>query len=374
MFIWLLAALGVLVALAVAVSISQRAETGSGQFLLPDLKAGLNDIDKITVTTAGNKTVATLARQKDGWVLTERDGYAADIGKVRKGLIALAEARILEEKTSNPALYDKLGVQDIAKEGAAGVQLDLAAGEKVTSVIIGNTGIGGGERAYARRTGEPTSWLISGSFELPRDTAEWLDRRLTNIAPKRIRRVTISHPDGPVVRLEKSSPDVPDFAVLNVPAGRTLAFPGVGNAVGAGLSDLTFDNVEPAAGFTPGYVQPTVARFETFDGLVIEITVYQPPSGLRVRLNASADQSLAQPPAPVPGQTAGRKDEAKAEQPPAIPESQKPFEEVKAEAEQLNARLGDWLYTLPDFKLEQLTKRLEDLLQPPAAKSPAKKG
>jgi hypothetical protein len=375
----LLVALGILVALAVAVSVSQRAGTDNGQVLLPDLKAQLNAIDKIIVRSGGNKTVATLARQKDGWVLNEQHGYAADVGKVRKNLIALAEAKILEEKTSNPELYGKLGVDDIAKETAGGVQLDLAAGDKVVAVIIGNTGVGGGERAYARRAGEPASWLINGSFELPRETIEWLDRTIINIPPKRIQAVTIIHPEGPAVRLEKASADAADFTVLNVPKGRSIAFPGVGNAIGAGLSDLTLETVEPAAGFTPGYVAPTVTRFETFDGLVVEATIYQPPSGLRVGFKASADQALAErftakPAAAVP---AGEKPDENAPKtaPVAWPEKPKTFDEVKAEAAELNARLGPWLYTLPDFKLDQLLKKPEELLQPlPAKTAVPKKG
>lgn len=369
----LLAALVVLVALAVAVSVSQRPGTGSGQLLLPDLKARLNDIDKVAVRTAGNKTIATLARQKDGWVLTERNGYPADVGKIRKDLIALAEAKIVEEKTSNPELYSRLKVEDIAKDSAGGVQLDMGAGDKVTSVIIGNTGVGGGERAYARRVGESTSWLVTGNFEVPREAAEWLDRGLTSIAPKRVHAVTITHPDGPAVRLDKGSPDTADFAVLDVPAGRALAFPQVGNAIGAGLADLTLEGVEPAAGFAPGDAKPVVARFETFDGLVVEVSTYKLPAGLRIRFNASADQALAERFAPKPAEP---KDEKKtAEKPPVPePEKRKSFDEVKTEADQLNARLGNWVYSLADFKAEQLTKKLDELLQPLPPKVPPAKG
>jgi hypothetical protein len=40
------------------------------------------------------------------------------------------------------------------------------------------------------------------------------------------------------------------------------------------------------------------------------------------------------------------------------------FDDVKAEAERINARLAPWVYTLADFKAEQFVKKLEDLLQP----------
>ena len=34
------------------------------------------------------------------------------------------------------------------------------------------------------------------------------------------------------------------------------------------------------------------------------------------------------------------------------------------EAAALNARLGGWVYTLPSYKTEQLTRRLNELLAP----------
>jgi hypothetical protein len=40
---------------------------------------------------------------------------------------------------------------------------------------------------------------------------------------------------------------------------------------------------------------------------------------------------------------------------------------VRAEAAAINARLGGWIYTLPGYKTEQFTRRLQDLLAPAGA-------
>ncbi len=356
----LLASLAVLLALAVAVSLSQRKVAGSGDLLLPELRSQLNAIDKITVRASGDKTVATLEKREDRWILAERSGYPADVGRIRRNLIGLAEARILEEKTSNPELYDRLGVEDIEKESAAGVRLDLSTGSAVTSVIIGNTGVGGGERAYARRAGEATSWLVSGSFDAPRETSQWLELGLLDIEAKRVHSVTITHPKDGTLRVEKSAADAADFTVADVPKGRELSFPTAGNSLGGALADLSLENVEPADGFDPGEAQPTVARFETFDGLVVEARTWQQPAGSRVRLSASADETLAARFAPKPAQT----DEAPASEAGKEATPRKSFDEVRAEADQLNGRFANWVYTLPEFKGEQLTRKIEDLLAP----------
>lgn len=379
----LVAAIVVLVALAFAVSVSQRTDEPGGGLLLPGLKAGINDIGRIVVRIGGDKTVATLNRAKDGWIVNERHDYPADVGRIRKNLIALSEARRLEEKTANPELYDRLKVEDIEKPNAGGVRLDLEAGGKTTSVIIGETGVGGGDRAYARRPGEEKSWLVSGAFELSQETGDWLDRNVTDIEASRVHAVTITHPKGPTLRIEKATPEGADFTVQGIPAGRELAFPGAANAIGAALAGLSFDNVEPLSAFSPGDAKPVVARFETFDGLVVEVSTWRTPGGARVRFSAGADEALAKRFAPAPAPTSGTQPKPTAATgsgpkptpataaSPAAP-GRKSFAEVGTEAAQLQARLGNWVYTLPEYKVEQLTKKPEDLLQPKAPKSPVR--
>jgi nucleoid-associated protein YgaU len=92
-----------------------------------------------------------------------------------------------------------------------------------------------------------------------------------------------------------------------------------------------------------------------------------------VRFSVSADQALADRFAEKPADAAktaeATRDATPAEPGPAAEaapkaETRRSFEEVKAEADELNERLGNWVYTLPDFKGEQLTRKIEDLLQP----------
>ena len=98
--------------------------------LLPDLKGQLNDIRRVVITGPGNEVIATLERGAELWTVAERNNYPADVGSIRKNLLALAEARIVEEKTSSPEFYERLGVQDLADEGAGGVQLTLTGEQR----------------------------------------------------------------------------------------------------------------------------------------------------------------------------------------------------------------------------------------------------
>ena len=343
--------LGSLTVLAIVVGIALFGGRGAGrdeQLLLPELKSQLNEVRRVVITGAGNQPIATLERGAELWTVAERNNYPADVGRLRKNLLALAEARIVEEKTSNPEFYERLGVQDLADEGAGGVQLTLSAEQELASVIIGQAPSGSADYVYARRAAEPTSWLITGQFDLGKTGGEWLDRLLTDIPAERIESVTITHPGEAALRMSRpaktpanpddDSPDKADesaavdaaldFAVEGIPTGRELSYPGVTNSIAVAMADLQLEDVQTrdALGSSPG--KPVVARFVTTDGLVVEASAWQLAGGTRITFLASGEG------------------------------------EAGKEADALNARLGGWVYTLPTYKTEQFTRRLKDLLAP----------
>ena len=107
--------LGFVVAiLVVTLVVLESGENGespaSGALLFPDLRAMVNDVDHLTITKSGVEPIA-LEKVSGEWRVAARDGYAADMSDVRAVLLAMTEAKILEEKTANPEMYERLGVQ-----------------------------------------------------------------------------------------------------------------------------------------------------------------------------------------------------------------------------------------------------------------------
>ncbi|MDQ1303388.1 MAG: hypothetical protein QG595_1371 [Pseudomonadota bacterium] len=334
----LLGSLVVLAILALLAGPGSRRDNDE-QLLFPDLKAQLNDVSGIIVRGPGNQLIATLKRSDARWIVAERD-YPADLGMIRANLLALAQARIVEEKTSTPELYERLGVQDLALESARGIQLEITGTRTPVRIIIGEAAGGSSDMSYVRRATEAQSWLVSGRFNAGRTTGEWLDRQLLDIPATRIQSISISHPGADTLRLEKAAADSVDFSIAGIPAGREPSYPGVGNALGALLAGLQTDDVHgrEALGDNPG--KPVVARFHCFDGLIVEASAWRTPDGTRMSFLASIDPARAEgPDAPA-------------------------LDAVRAEAAAINARLGGWIYTLPGHKTEQFTRRLQDLLAP----------
>ncbi|MEO7387054.1 MAG: DUF4340 domain-containing protein [Gammaproteobacteria bacterium] len=340
----LLGLVGILVGLAVLFGIaqqSQRATSPAAGLFLPGLKDELNAISRIVITGPGNSTVATLDRGADFWTVAGRNNYPADMSRIRKTLLALAEARIVEQKTADPDYYDRLGVQDLSAPSAGGVQLTLTGGKSPIDLIIGTAQPGSPGLTYVRRAGEVGSWLVTAQFDLTRTSQDWIDRSLTNIPAERIQSVTIEHPGLETLRVSRAPgpakpagtddnrPDgIVDFRVADVPAGRTLSYPGVANGVAGALADLKLEEVQgrDTLGTSPG--KPVVARFVTTDGLTVETSAWRLADGTRITFTASGQGTSAK------------------------------------EAEAINARLGGWVYTLPGYRTEQLTRRVKELLAP----------
>ncbi|HEX7081117.1 MAG TPA: DUF4340 domain-containing protein [Gammaproteobacteria bacterium] len=391
----LVAALAVLTLLALY---GQRSETPSSRndaLLLPELESALADIDRVTVVGAGGEAVATMRRTPEHWLIAEKDDYPADVGKIREALLGLARARIVEEKTSNPEYYERLGVRDVDTEDARGVAITAFSGDRAfPSVIVGDAA-GGGYR-YVRLADEPESYLVDQELDVPNSGAEWVDPTIVDIPGTRISRVTIEHPDGETVTIVKESEDQTNFTVENVPEGRELTYAGVANVIGNSLRDLRLDDVE-AATEEAGDVSPVVTTFHTFDGLVVTARGFEGDDGAWVTFEASVDpdaqaaveetsdeetsdadeasggaaaaepETEAADAAPAGEDAAGTADEEKAAESAQAEDADDGGEAVDPaeEAERINARVRGWRYKIPSYQFDQMTRRMADLLKAP---------
>jgi hypothetical protein len=354
-----------LVALIALVTFGPRggdSSTVSGELFVPGLEDALGAIERVTIVKANGETVATLERRPENWVATDKHAYPADAGKLRQALTTLADAHILEQKTANPELYDRLGVEDVTAAEAAGVGVSFTAqGHDLPTVILGNAE--GGRYRYARRAGEAQSYLLDENPDFPRTAAQWLDSRIIDVRSDRVREVTITHADGEVVRISKSAPELTNFEVANVPEGRELSYPGVANVIGNALRELNLEDVEPAA--EAPAEGATVVEYRTFDGLVVRVSGVKNDDSSWITLEASAAPAAAAPPAAATPTTADGAapptETAASAETPATPAATDPA----AEAERINAKVRGWRYKIASFQYDQMTRRMADLLKAP---------
>ena len=119
----------------------------AGQRLLPEFKDVANEVSKLRIARPAGEVGVTIRLEDKHWLISARDDYPADLGKLRSLIIGLADAQVVEEKTSNPEHYPKLGVDD-PEEGGKGTKVMISGPSFTYSLILGNTAQG--TRRYAR--------------------------------------------------------------------------------------------------------------------------------------------------------------------------------------------------------------------------------
>ncbi len=365
--------------------------------LLPELTEQVNEVTGLRLSGAGGEVLWEVARQDDAWVMRSRGGYPVDFAPVRELLLKLSRAQKLEPKTSNPALYGRLGVEDIDDEQAEGLLLELQGIEPPVAMIVGRANASA-DANFVRPAGEAQSWLVDVALPIQREPVQWLQRELAAIPVGRVMRVEILHAGGDRVELVRNAEPGSDFKVGNLPRGREQGFPYMADAGGALLSDLRLDDVVPAAELPlpTDEAQITRARYELDDGLVYHIDSWrveeQTFAQLRVEFDeARAAESIAAAQAllrqefearqaaadsdPVAAAPAGSEDREGSEdateiapEPPAAvtdpaADAANRLAQLREEMAQANARFAGWSYTLPSQQATNLNRKLEAYLK-----------
>lgn len=332
----------------------------AGTQFLTDLSDKLNEVSRVSITGAGGQQLVGLERVDDRWTVSEAGGYPAERTKVNALLIALAEARIVEEKTSNQTLHSRLGVEDVENAEAIGLEVSLIADNGDTfEVVLGDSYTSG--QVYARLADSDQSVLIDRNPDVARDPGDWVVADIISVASDRVQRVEIAQADGERLVIRKEARDAENFSVDEIPAGRELQYAGVANVTGNLLENLRLDDVRPASDELSGPL--VISEFWMYDGLVVTVTTTGVGNDAWLMFNArfDADQALSFADTAL---TDGLVAAESSAEPDDTGGARTTAESARTEAENINGRLADWQYRIPPYQLSQLTRRIEDLLQP----------
>jgi hypothetical protein len=352
---------------------SLRRDDTAGARVLPALSSALNDVSEVRLVKAGDQTAVTLKRADTNWLVTERASHPADSSKVRKLLIDLADLKIVEQKTDNPAHYAVLGVEDVKAPAATGVRIDLAGLPQPVSLIVGKSA--GSRSTYARISQSPQSLTVTPGVSLDTDPKNWLDRSILDIPAARVQEVRITDAKGRSYVIRRESREQTDFTVPDLPKGRVLTSPTVANTASTALGGFSCDDVRPAVAGAASARDAARAEFRLFDGTIIDITGRKDGEHHWVHVEPRYDEAQQQrfvtaaPPtnAPSPATTKPAAPSAPSEKntpAPATVAERRP-DEVRAEAQQWAARFTGWDYEVPAYKYESLFRPLDELIKKP---------
>lgn len=380
---------GVTVVVAAAAIVVQTGtpsttQVAAGEKLFPDLGTELNSVVRIDV--AEHDKSFSVVREGDEWKLRDRAGYRVDPNVVKTVLSALVEMETVEAKTDKPASYSRVHVQDVTAKDAKSLQLVLKnqAGKDVARLLIGKSRDSrtatGADRLYVRLPGEAQSWLVKSQLKVDKDPTRWLDRKVADIARDRVIRVATSQPDGGRLVLAKDKPgEDGKFQIQGaVPEGMKPKSAGDLGAPAGGLSSLEFDDVKRVADVDFAKKPVGEAEYKTVDGLVVSIRMSEVDGTVWAIVSASVDESVrpaasetakSEPAKPdtaaKPEGEAKPADDKAAEKKPEEPAKPaiKPLDEVRKEAEAINARVQGWAYKLPSYAVTQFQSKMADMVE-----------
>lgn len=321
-----------------------------GEPFLPELAQKINVASAIEITQGGQKL--TLDRVGERWVVRERGGYPAKPDAARALLVTLAQAQLIEPKTS---VKDRLGLLELEDPGAKdsksrGIRVLDISSKPISEIVLGKTrfdafgpGKGG---AYVRRSGSTQSWLATGDPKVTADIKDWVETKVFAGDAAKIVRLTIEHPGEDPLVIEKTPPEVKDekpkdaaaappppptkeskFRLAKVPDGKKLKKDAGVDAIVEAFNSIDFDDVRKIDA-TPSGDKVIVLKLESEGSPTVTFRVRKDADGANwLSLTAAGDG------------------------------------EAKKRADEINAKSGGWEFKIPTWKADQITKRSSDLLE-----------
>ncbi len=323
-----LAAASLIGAVAVSTGQSGRTTLARGERLVPGLSERLEQVAAIEIATGG--ATIRLARQGTGWVLPDLAGYPARVEAVRQALVAVAAFETIEPRTRSADLYSRLGLEDPAdgrqgtrltlRDSGGAVLADLVLGKRRSPPAAAGAAPDGQQMIYLRRAGDPQTFLALGAVEIRPTMLEWAERQIANFSLNDLVRIELTPgPDHPAYVMVKAA-GAGDLVPEAIPDGKEVKSRFEANAQGRTLEVLQFDQVVRRPATLPAPRAQGVYRYD--GGLAVTLQLIEHEGALWATLSAEGEG-----------------------------------------AETHNTTWRPWLYRLPDWKRDQVTTPLDQILR-----------
>ena len=361
-----LSVLGVAVITAVAVAIavvSLRDPVNiphSGELLFPNLPERLNDVVSIRLQNDNGEFL--LSREGEHWLAPAQGNYFADQNRIHRLLVGMSGLVRIEPMTKKPERYVRLGLQAPDATDSRSLRFQILDRDQKTlaALLVGTRRPSvdpNREEMYVLADDDSQAWLVTGKLPDNRQAVDWLEREVIALDRGRIRDVRIEHANGEQVFVFREDPFNEDYALEGIPEKAEIRGQWYVNDIGRFIEELRFESVLPAANETAERQQRLTIT--TFDGLRVIIILDNHNGRVSARFLAVDDASLRQD-FELP-KTDVNKPQPNQRHQQAL-DSHRSFDVVQAETAELNRLWAPWVYELPDFKLEYISKTMSDLI------------
>jgi len=281
----------------------------------------------------------TVNKSEAGWVTPDRDDYPIDEGDIRRLIVGLSDMRYVERKTSKPERFYRLEVQDIETElsDSVYVKVQNAQGDVLAETIVGRPSArffeGRVSGTYIRESGTNNVWLVSGVTNVQTRLIPWLQREIVGVPANEVANISIGMGEG-AYTLSRAAPTDEGFTISGAPEGRKLD-DDKATSVSRTLASVELEDVRLRDELKLPEDAAT-ASMTTFDGLTVNVRL----ANLDRKKWAIFDASYT-------GDAADQSEGAVA---------------ARSAVEEINARVGKWVYWIPSATFTNLSRPLDDVL------------
>jgi hypothetical protein len=319
----------------------------------------VNDVTKIQIRSA--PASVTLEKKGDQWDVAERADYPADFTKIRDLIKMLWGLKAGQVTQIGRSQLGRLKLIEPGQGGDSGIEINLQGRKEIASLVIGKavdqTNASTGSTATGRFVYNPAVkdrvYLVSESFSNvdPVSVGSWLDK--TFIAPGEIKEIDqtawSNNPGWKLIRKDEKA----DWQLEDSQPGETLdkSFAGSIATFAPTIVDVRPLSVSPDE---TGLKEPFKITVKTFDGFTYDFLLGKegPDKARYLQLSVSADLPSTRTPDPnESAETKKKQDE----------EFDKKLKALKERLEK-EKKLEKWVFLVPDWNLEQILKRRDEIL------------
>jgi len=336
----LVAAIMVVAAVIVHLLVNRPAQTSQTNAYLIQ---GLNLDKVITIVISANDKSTHLQRQGKTFVVSEKSDYPAATDKINELFTETLDIQTKELVTDKPQNHPDLEVTpDKAQSIVEFLGPDANA---ITGVVLGKRTDNGD--TYIRLMDSNDVYLCQNAPFVRTDPMDYIDQKLVSVKRDDIISVTVTDANGVTYTLE-SEPNSPDVTLAGgLPEGKKLS--PRSTSVFTAPTSIRFDDVFKA-GAEPG--NPTFNH--TF------ICRLNNSSQYILKLAKAGDKNYVSCSAVFTGPQ---------EQMPDTKDSDEQIKKIQAQSqarddiEKFNHKCTGWVFELPKWKADNLTKPLNDILE-----------
>lgn len=305
------------------------------QGLDPDL------IAKIEVGTDEDKVV--LVRQGKQFVAQDKSNYPASSKEINDLLTKCMDIKTTELYSTNSKNHEDLGVTD--EKARTVIRFHKADGSLLTGLLVGETRSEGGSGSFVRRADSNDVYVAGNVPYFRTGITSYLEQELTSVDKENIASVAVTSPNDTYV-LKTEEEDSETILMENLPAGKKLAT-STARSVLTALTSMRFDDVARDADPNATFDRMYVARLK--DATVYTLKIAKTDDKTYAQITAEyTDKVMVDP-------SKQDSDEERAEKAAKLKTQEK--------ALTFKSKHEGWIYEIPDWKGQYLTKALDELLE-----------